>query len=366
MSNLAQKNRISYIDIARGLGIICIVIGHSLKAGWLREYLYAFHVPLFFFLSGLTYRYSQDKKSFWIKKVRTIVVPYFFIGFLGVIAFRFLGQFASERLGSNIGTTDIIPNLLGLVFGNSKTGLMRNNLPLWFLPCLISVTILVDLVESLIHSMNLWDRTIARGGFIVIAIVIGVALTQLTKKIWLPWHMETAFNMVPFTMAGVIAKDRKPKRKRHVAPAPKWRYAVASVCLFGMGIYLTMVNRGASVREDNYHNYGLYLINAICGICGIYFLAKWIARNRLLEQLGRNTMTILLFHKFPILIFQTLVPGIKTWLKLPDTPRGVFAALITSAVSIALCLLAGSILKIWMPWSIGIVSPKERKNGNGK
>ena len=54
------------IDIAKGIGILLMVIGHSnmflLYASLPIILIYAFHMPLFVFLSGRTLRYSMEKK----------------------------------------------------------------------------------------------------------------------------------------------------------------------------------------------------------------------------------------------------------------------------------------------------------------
>ena len=62
MKEKAKFNRISWIDIARGMCITAIVIGHTLKNSWLRTYALSFDVPMFFFLSGYCYRHTNDLK----------------------------------------------------------------------------------------------------------------------------------------------------------------------------------------------------------------------------------------------------------------------------------------------------------------
>lgn len=45
-----EKKRLEYIDIARGIGIVLVVLGHCLSQldGGLRTFIYSFHMPLFF------------------------------------------------------------------------------------------------------------------------------------------------------------------------------------------------------------------------------------------------------------------------------------------------------------------------------
>ena len=74
-----KKNRIKSIDIAKAIGIFLIVLGHTLEFGELRKFIYSFHVPLFFFLSGLCF--SRKKNIIFIKKkILTIYVPYLIVG----------------------------------------------------------------------------------------------------------------------------------------------------------------------------------------------------------------------------------------------------------------------------------------------
>lgn len=44
------------IDIAKGVGIFLVVYGHTIKGTEFRTFLYAFHMPLFFVISGLFFR----------------------------------------------------------------------------------------------------------------------------------------------------------------------------------------------------------------------------------------------------------------------------------------------------------------------
>lgn len=82
--------RIDWIDIAKGLGIILVVLGHTERGlgssgiapeSWkygLDFYLYTFHMPLFMFLSGLNVPHSlrAGRREFLMRKLPTIVWPY--------------------------------------------------------------------------------------------------------------------------------------------------------------------------------------------------------------------------------------------------------------------------------------------------
>ena len=47
--------RLTYIDTAKFIAIFYIMIGHSNMSTDLSHFLFAFHVPIFFFLYGLVF-----------------------------------------------------------------------------------------------------------------------------------------------------------------------------------------------------------------------------------------------------------------------------------------------------------------------
>lgn len=83
MDILTYKNRLDFLDVAKGILIITVVISHS--NSFLAQYMYWFHMPAFFFISGVLF-----KEDFNIKDQLTkFFIPYFlfslidiFLGFL--------------------------------------------------------------------------------------------------------------------------------------------------------------------------------------------------------------------------------------------------------------------------------------------
>lgn len=88
------NSRKQYIDVAKGIGIILVVVGHLIaKESFLELFIYSFHMPLFFILSGLVYKsnryHSLDELT--KKRFKTMVVPMFYfttIVLVGCYAFR--------------------------------------------------------------------------------------------------------------------------------------------------------------------------------------------------------------------------------------------------------------------------------------
>ena len=77
MGNSIKRD--SSIDIVKGIGIILMVIGHSGCSKWLHDFIYAFHMPLFFICSGYFYKpisTGEGQLTFCKKRINGLYVPY--------------------------------------------------------------------------------------------------------------------------------------------------------------------------------------------------------------------------------------------------------------------------------------------------
>ena len=90
-----NKKRYTEVDIARGIGIFFVVLGHSIKqtgvsAGWIRiltYIIYSFHMPLFFCLSGfvaakILEMNRKERGSYILSRAKRLLIPYFTIAIL--------------------------------------------------------------------------------------------------------------------------------------------------------------------------------------------------------------------------------------------------------------------------------------------
>ncbi len=77
-----RGERIAWLDNARGIGIALVVAGHALTPGHARDVIYAFHMPLFFFLAGVTAPATagQPLSRQAARLARGLLVPFAFFG----------------------------------------------------------------------------------------------------------------------------------------------------------------------------------------------------------------------------------------------------------------------------------------------
>jgi fucose 4-O-acetylase-like acetyltransferase len=104
--------RLEWVDYAKGIGIFLVVLGHSLQGltkshilpemAWslgLEHWIYSFHMPLFFFISGLFIERSLRKplKKLWWEKFLLLGYPYLLWSLAqGLLQIATAGQSNSE------------------------------------------------------------------------------------------------------------------------------------------------------------------------------------------------------------------------------------------------------------------------------
>lgn len=73
-----KNNRDKSLDIAKAICIILMVIGHSDCPKYLHDFIYMFHMPCFFFISGwlLNDKYVKDVKTGLIQKAKGSYYPF--------------------------------------------------------------------------------------------------------------------------------------------------------------------------------------------------------------------------------------------------------------------------------------------------
>ena len=92
-----QPALVQWVDIAKGIGISLVVIGHVItneEFAGLRKYIYWFHMPLFFMISGMLYR-QKSFVNYAKSRFRQLLIPY--CCFLGIFFISFLFGFSRQH-----------------------------------------------------------------------------------------------------------------------------------------------------------------------------------------------------------------------------------------------------------------------------
>lgn len=364
-----MRKRIVWLDIAKAIGIISIVLGHCSKGG-LYCFCFSFNTILFFILAGLTFGYIdlqyiekdgiKHYGKFIKKKARSLLIPYAVWALISIILFQFLGNMTSKYLEKSISDSTIMQNLLGGLYANSEKGHFEWNRPLWFLPCLF-------LLESITYGFIIVLKRLLRSirTAAVIFMMLGFAFIFIYYyflKWILPFELETSLNMLGFFGAGICGYLYKEDIKK----AATWirskiifmnkglgiQQFMMAVIFIAIGILLGACRNGTDTRTDQFGNLFVYIPIGLCESVGIILFSKVIAGRKaaaVLSYMGSRTLAILVMHKFPVLFFQTLCPFTKVWLNNGNN----LAALAIAVVTIILCLTVEHFVSMFIPFVYG-------------
>ncbi len=335
-----MKQRIHWIDICKAIAIAAIVVGHVLRDGAVQQYVLSFHVPLFFMLSGVVFSCGRNGfVSFLGSKVKSILVPYFIWGVISCVIYAFLGSFAARSLGVEITQNDsFFTTLFSFVYGNESVFTMVANLPLWFLPCLFAVYLMMYLPDRFIP-----DRFMPL--FAIGCFAVGALNVNFAHIYGLPFNIENAVFMSGFFVIGMCIK-RSPLFADKVRFS--WVHIVIALVLIAGGAVLSQMNGHIAYSWSLYGDYPIFMAAALAGCCGWVLLCRQLPEMDAVEKIGASTLAILVMHKFPILFFQTIVPFVRDRLAENDPLCGLLVSAVVIAMCMAVKLLLGKKLRFMM------------------
>jgi fucose 4-O-acetylase-like acetyltransferase len=108
-----MPKRIEYLDVARGIGILLVVLGHNdfgAISAFFHRVIYSFHIPLFFFLSGYFINTSLSFFDYFKKRFHSVLKPYLFTIFL-----IYFASVSFEKMGFQAAMGRIIKSLYGSI-----------------------------------------------------------------------------------------------------------------------------------------------------------------------------------------------------------------------------------------------------------
>jgi fucose 4-O-acetylase-like acetyltransferase len=330
-----NQKRIAWIDTAKGIGISLVVFGHDTLSIPLLTFIYSFHIPLFFFLSGYLFSTKKYPKfgPFLMRKVQTLVIPYFLFVLILYLYWVFVARHFGAQTENNV---SLLQPLWGALYGSNK--LTDIFVALWFINCLF--------LTSLIFY---WFKRIFKNYAIIIALILSIIGFWLSRHLSfrLPWSLDTAMLAILFYGAGHEIKQAEILKKisQHLS---KYRLIIYSLIFLGFNLLLSRLNGRVDMFTNYYGNYFLFYLAAFAGIILIVFVAMLLDKNRLLEFLGQNSLYIFAFHPVALGILKFIFSHLYSPLAEGN---------LMSAVTLTLtCLLGLGILiyaiRKWMPLNL--------------
>lgn len=237
-----NKRREIWADNAKFIGITLMLIGHnSLASNEVFDFIYAFHMPLFFILSG--YFASNKKEPFmpYLKKnIRSLLVPYFMFCLI-VLPLTYFHLWSNrDMLGCNNWNDFLIMPILGIFFVKT-TVISYFTGPIWFFVALFIVKMLFFLCKLFYTS---------KYSLISMSIVCTI-LFLLTKSlgIQLLFRFDSALLCFPFYVIGFTMKHFNSsvifKKKSY------WSAGILSVSCFALTYYISINNGHVEIRVQD-------------------------------------------------------------------------------------------------------------------
>lgn len=321
-----RKNRLDYIDRAKGILIILVVIGHIWQSGPVFNTIYVFHMPAFFVISGLllgvTKSYEKGYGRFFLRRLFAFGLPFLFIEVLGVFT-------DIIRHGAKLKVQGYVMNTLLLDYNDPN---------LWFIVSLFLVELLFAALVLLLRRR--WAVCAAAAALFFASFLPLGGIPVLST-------LASSMKYLPYFVVGFYGRELLEQRR------------IWLICLSGAAVLAAGLFFGPKFADLRIPFQPLkYLIQICFGVLGTYFVLQ-ISQpqppepfNRVLSGAGRNSIIIFGTHH----IIYAVVAVLLGVVDFGATP--LWAGLIMLA---AVAVLEPPIIYIinrWLPFLAGKHYPK--------
>lgn len=340
-----------WLDSAKGFGIVLVVLGHASLVMPLNRTLYAFHMPLFFIISGLLFK-EHPLRDTATRKARRLLVPYLTFAVLTFVYWALI----ERRLRP--GDYSVLDAFLNIFLARGGTQYNPYNVVLWFLPCLFVTEMLFAVIYALLRRVakNGVPLSIMIAASGVLMFIAGYVMSRFTSA---TFRLPFALDIVPFAYGcfaiGYLTKPLLPflGNLRKLSTPPRLVLCFPAVLLFGAVALLTLWT-GLHVDLNNavVSNAALLAVTAVIGTMATFLLCIALD-DGILRYLGSASLTIMCVHDPIKRIVIVLVAKILHVSSETARTNGLMLALIVG-VTIAIALLAHEIISRLLPETLGM------------
>ena len=287
-----EKKRVSYIDVAKGIAMIMVLAGHIKSCpNILENWIYSFHIPFFFALSGLTIRHKQELQySEYVKKLtKSLLVPYLMLSLLLWVLTKPIEYMAGES------AINLARSMVGIFIGYRLSG--RWYFSMWYILVLfVSELVLFPINKRIERCNSTVTKQLGLSFVVAVALLLGKLSTIYLHG--LPWSLD----LVPFGIAFVtVGIQLQPffgiKPTVNLNKTVCWLIIVITLII---NISFGTLNWIENGKVDLYYlkvgNYALFIIAAVSGTIFAITLSMLINNNSVLEHIGKNSITYYAFN----------------------------------------------------------------------
>lgn len=277
----------------KAIGIVLVVVGHSPGLNpFIKNVIYSFHMPLFFFISGLlvseqklSMSYRENLSSLW----KGLGIPYLFfflISYLYWLPTHELAASAARHAGIRWWEP-----VMGVVIGNGDA--LFVNVVLWFFTCLFTTSLIF-----------FWARKYFSATFLLVAFnSMGLLFTLTYEPSWqrLPWGLDNAVVALAFYSTGHFFRRYQDAI---LEKTPKSMAMTLALFMVAGVAYVAGINGEVDLNTLLFgsHRY-LFLINAYLGVLALFYFSISLPANAFFQWLSKNTIIIFPIHLLMFSVF---------------------------------------------------------------
>lgn len=302
----SAKQRITWVDMAKALGIIAVVVGHSINSernGHLFDVtydaLYWWHMPLFFIIGGFFLKpLAHDWEAvrhFLSRRCKPLIVSYFLMGSILILVSHFIRHQGWSYTGFYF---------FRLFYGGQA---LNHYLSIfWFINVYLLTLIIVMILISWVSSVWLqWVISLS-------LFAVGTIHQQpsFLGHPYVPWDAQVVLLTTTYMLAGYYGF----RLLRSISHKYMILLGIAAFYLFLIRDQFNgTINFNLYLKSDNLNHTGLALIAPLLLCLGVILLSQKLCEIKYLQWLllwGRHTVPVMFLHRA---LFD--VPGL---LNLPD------------------------------------------------
>ncbi len=281
---LTNRSRTRFIDIARCIGIIAIILGH-LSVPEIHRVVYTFNVPLFFLITGYFINEKAPLRQFIKRRFKTLIVPYL-ITCVALIIIAVFGAVISKGNPMEQGWLWLYAGVYGAGYNWYEPFFISSVGPIWFL--------WATFFSGLILKLLLKTKPVIRMLAVVTLFAIGYFSSFI---IWLPLSFQAGLCGTLYVYLGYLFSKSKDAAKELNKESKLFFILIAFAVWISFMVdfktyWMVICDFGRGITD---------IFGSVCACIAVfaisYLIDKYLKHtSKLLSYIGENSIFIVCVH----------------------------------------------------------------------
>lgn len=342
-----KDNRIEYLDMAKGIGIILVVLGHITYTNiYLQVWISSFHMALFFVISGLFISLGSGNGTRTFKdelkrRYRGIVIPYMWFSLLYFLVD--IGNLLLHKITQEM----FIYNLISSVTFYGKS-------VMWFLTALFIGQMALHIVRLICRDKMVYIilMTVVLTFFAYMCKLgldtLGATYAEslfISSLLRILRSLVRGIIILPFLTTGLVLGPVIYGKNSNRAVN-----LLIGLVLLGVNIWVALTNWSVDTNNMILSNPFLYYLGGITGSLAIIYICKALPVSRIITYYGRNSLTAMATH----LELYILWAGVTCGKLVSRLISGdVVIVIVATVVTLALDVICIELINRYCPFVLG-------------